>query len=358
MLGASVIAWSVFILVLALAQNTMSYAIGLLGFNLGDAAMLPLIYALVASRFHGASREWANAILVAVLLLSSSGIYALGGYLLSFFEQTTALALSPWRAVCLCVALIGPIIAGPLFLLRATQGAHKASIGPDEQERSSYRSYLKKEGLYVAALMGAISVFYTAYSVYAFWIPSILERMYEIPASQANIAIGETMLGATLAGILATLVFIRKMQKRWGLGAPIYLVIVGCSIVLIPACILLWINTADQLLALIAFMSFGMTISMMLVPGLLQSCAPDMFRSRTIALFPILSAFMRMVLPILIGVFSTRFGEDGETLLTIVSIVLIVCFAVSLTSLLLLAPRFKAFAERNLMPEAAIKSET
>jgi MFS family permease len=355
-LAASVITWSIFVVVLAFAENTTGYATGLLGFNLGDAAMLPLIYAMVAARFHGASREWANAILVAVLLLSSSGIFALGGYLLNFFEHAPVFELSPWRAVCFCVAIVGPIVAAPLLFLRSEKAAEVAPLPLAEKEAISYGRYLEREGLYVASLMVAISVFYTAYSVFAFWLPSILERAFEFPAAEANIAIGQTMFGATLAGIGATLLFIPLMRRRWGHGAPLYLVIIGCSIVFIPACALLWIKTEDQLLALIACMSFGMTISMMLVPGLLQSCAPDAFRSRTIALFPILSAAMRMALPVLIGVFSTRYGEDGDTLLTIVSIMLLTCFALSIILLVVLAPRFEAFADRNLMRDASMPS--
>ena len=357
-LAASVLVWSVFVVVLGMAQGVAGYGAGLIGFNLGDAAMLPLIYAMVAARFDNSRRELANGILVAVILLSSSGIFAVGGLLLQAFEANPVGELAPWRAVCLCVAVLGPLAALPLLIARRPErGAEPELPSTEAATSASYADFLKQNGLFVAALMVAVSVFYIAYSVFMFWLPAILERAFGMAVAEANLAIGRVMFAGTLAAIFATLAFLKPIRRRWGHGAPLYLVIIGCILVLLPACALFFASSGDTFLLLVGLLSFGMGVSMMLVPGLLQSCAPDRFRSRTIALFPIMSAAMRIALPALIGALSTQYGEDGRTLLTIVTWVLVACFAFSIAALSLIAPSFAEFARRNLagdsrMPEA------
>jgi MFS family permease len=125
------------------------------------------------------------------------------------------------------------------------------------------------------------------------------------------------------------------------------MVVAGCLIVLIPAVGLLMVDSAFQFLIAASAIAFGMSIAMMLAPGLMQSCAPDRFRSRTIALFPLFAGLMRIAQPALVGGLSTYFGETGDVLLTILAVLMITSFGASIVILMLLSERYSRLAQQN-----------
>ncbi|MEO0688665.1 MAG: MFS transporter [Pseudomonadota bacterium] len=356
-LVGSILVWSAFLVVVGLARNPTEFALGIMGFNIGDAAMLPLIYAMLATRFHGPARETANAILVAIFLLGASGVYAVGGYMLAFFEEHPVADIASWRQVCFLVALLGPLIAAPLlFLKRAAEdeGVDPQTVGvpsqtsEPESQPTSYIEYVRKNGWLIAAVMIAISVYYTAYGVLLFWAPAILERAFGLASQEANIRMGETLLVATAGAIAVLLLVIPKALKVWGHAASILFVIIGCVVMLLPTIGLFFVETADGFLLMIAVAAFGMSGTMMLVPGLLQACAPDQFRSRTIALFPTMSGLMRIGMPALVGTLSTQFGEGGEALLQIITWLVLGSLCISIAALTFLLKRFVRLAQMNL----------
>ncbi len=348
-LALSILTWSVFVGVMAFSGSVLTFAIGAVGFNLGDAALLPLIYGILATTYHGKQRDTANALLVSLLLVGSFGVYAVGGGLLEFFARHPLFGLAPWRLTCLAVAVAGPLAAALLAGVPERRAlsppAPGASAPVDNPE--SFLAYLRRNGGFLFLLMAGSSLYFSAFMVFMFWAPAILERAFGMPAGEASSALGLYLTLASIAGIALTFAVLPRFTARWTHSAPLIMVIVGCMIVLVPAFGLLLVDSAVQFLIAAATIAFGMSIAMMLAPGLMQSCAPDRFRSRTIALFPLLASFMRIAQPALVGWLSTRLGETGGVLLTIIAVLMIVSFGASIAILVLLSARYARLARQN-----------
>ena len=343
----SVIVWSLFTAGMGTAQNFWQFAIGTIGFNLGDAALLPLIYALLATAYSGRDRAMANAVFVAILLLGGSAIYTAGRYLLQLYEQNTFAGLAPWRLVCLTVAAIGPAVAWPLLYMRRSEAPDAVPQALTEVQ-PGYLAYLRENGLLIAAYMFAVSLFYTAYFVFLFWSPAILQRGFGLTRSQSNIEFGKAQFIGTVCAVAVTLLLLPHLHRRWGVEAPLRLMLVGCTIAVVPAASLLAVTDASVFLLAAGCIGFAVSVSMMLAPELLQSCAPNRFRSRTIALFPMVMGVMRILQPAFVGGLSSHLGESGTSLMVIIAGLLVATFAMSILGLLLLFRPFIRLAQANL----------
>lgn len=346
-LALSIFTWSAFVLIMAMAQSVTVFAAGAVGFNLGDAALLPLIYGMIAATFRGKQRDLANATLVSLLLVGSFGVYAAGGALLELFASHPLAGLAPWRMTCLVIAGLGPLVAALLLLLPQPLQHHSSDEPAIASLDEGFLAYLRQHGAFIFLLMTGISLFYTAFSVFMFWAPAVLERAFAMPAADANAALGQYLTLASVAAIAASLAILPRFTVRRAFAAPMVMVIIGCGLVMVPAVALLFVGDAMQFLIAASTIAFGMSIAMMLAPGLMQSCAPDRFRSRTIALFPLFAGFMRITQPALVGWLSSAMGETGEVLLSILAVLMIVSFGASILILLLLTPRFTKLARAN-----------
>jgi MFS family permease len=346
-LALSILTWSGFVLVMALAQSVTGFAVGAVGFNLGDAALLPLIYGIIAATFNGKRRDLANAMLVSLLLIGSFGVYAVGGALLELFASHPFAGLAPWRLTCLVIAALGPVVAALLVLLPDPLDQNVPRQSAIASLDEGFLAYLRQHGAFVFLLMTGISLFYTAFSVFMFWAPAVLERAFAMPAADANAALGKYLTLASTAAIAASLAILPRFTARWSFAAPMVMVVIGCSLVMVHAIALLFVNDATQFLIAASAIAFGMSIAMMLAPGLMQSCSPNRFRSRTIALFPLFAGVMRITQPALVGWLSSTMGETGEMLLSILAVLMIVSFGLSILILVLLTNRFTKLARAN-----------
>lgn len=348
-LALSILTWSVFVGVMAFSGSVLTFAIGAVGFNLGDAALLPLIYGILATTYHGKQRDTANAMLVSLLLVGSFGVYAMGGGMLEFFARNPLFGLAPWRLTCLTVAVAGPLAAALLLWVpdrRAPLPPPPGTSAP-VADAETFLAYLRCNGGFLFLLMAGSSLYFTAFTVFMFWAPAVLERAFGMPASEASSALGLYLTLASIAAIALTFAVLPRFTARWTHSAPLIMVIVGCMIALVPAFGFLVVTSAAQFLIAASAIAFGMSVAMMLAPGLMQSCAPDRFRSRTIALFPLFAGLMRIAQPALVGWLSTYFGETGDVLLTILAVLMIVSFGASVVILTLLSGRYSRLAQQN-----------
>ncbi|MCW5605458.1 MAG: hypothetical protein KIS79_15660, partial [Burkholderiales bacterium] len=117
-------------LAMGYSPSATVFSAGVIGFNLGDAAVLPLLYAMVPALFDDERRHRANAILIATLTACAFGVYAIGGLLLDAMTHVSFLGLAPWRAVFVVVTLAGVMIVPLLMLLPGAQPGHKI-VGRD-----------------------------------------------------------------------------------------------------------------------------------------------------------------------------------------------------------------------------------
>ena len=346
-LAMSVIAWSIASLAMGFAPSAAVFSVGVIGFNLGDAALLPLLYAMVPSLFNDERRHRANAILVATLTACAFGVFAIGGLLYDAMSRIDGLSLSPWRAVFVVTAVAGFLIVPALLLVpRST-----APLTPEQQRAASWSAYLqflRADGITALAVIAGLSIAYAAYLTTSFWAPAMLARRYEMATAEAGILLGWTLALASLSGIAVAAPIVRRVTMQHGRAAALNVMTAGVVAATGASLSLPFAPTADLFVTSLAGLSFAMSFLFTSAPLILQESAPERFRSRTIAFFPLLALGIRAVCLPLIGYASDSRGGDPRALIEAVTLLLAVCLPVSAAIFWRMRQRYKDFLERQI----------
>ena len=341
-LAASIIAWSLAALAMGLAPSAAVFSAGVVGFNLGDAAILPLLYAMVPALFDDDRRHRANAILVATLTACAFGVYAIGGLLYDWMSRVGGLGLDPWRSVFIVTAFAGLILAPALALLPPSRSA----VTVEERRAASWGAYLqflRRDGLTALAVIAALSIAYAAYLTASFWGPAMLQRRYGLPTADAGILLGWALGGASLLGIAVAAPVLRRVMAASGQAASLRLMAAGAVAAAAAALLLPFAATAQLFVATLALISFAMSFLFTSAPLVLQESSPERFRSRTIAFFPLLALGVRAVSLPLIGYASDASGGDPQALIQAVTILLVICLPLAALIFWRIEPRYRAF---------------
>jgi MFS family permease len=215
-LACCILTWSAATAVLAFASSKSVFALGVAGIILGEAALIPLLYAMIPAMFSDKQRPTANIVLVSVMVIGAYGVYAVLGTLLQTFEDWNTIPLAPWRGVCLVVALTGAAVTAALVMTPARK-ENAPKVGAGDLRDQSFLTYLKREGPTLFLFYLAISLYFVAFTQgIMFWSPAILQRSYGLSAAEANIALGTPLIAASAAGLALAYWLQRKLASRWG----------------------------------------------------------------------------------------------------------------------------------------------
>lgn len=327
-LAASIIAWSIAALAMGFAPSAAVFSAGVVGFNLGDAALLPLLYAMVPALFDDHRRHRANAILVATLTACAFGVFAVGGLMLEAMSRIEGLPMSPWRATFVVTALAGLVLV-PVLALVPASGAATSASARREASWGAYVHFLRKEGFIALSVIAGLSIAYAAYLTTSFWAPAMLQRRYAVPTADAGILLGWALALASLTGIAVAAPVLRRVTAARGQAASLRVMAAGVSGATLAALMLPLAPSAAAFVATLAVMSFAMSFLFTSAPLVLQESSPEQFRSRTIAFFPLLALGIRAVSLPLIGYSSDARAGDPRALIDAVTVLLVLCLPVA-----------------------------
>jgi predicted MFS family arabinose efflux permease len=343
-LAASIIAWSIAAVAMGLSSTAAVFSIGVMGFNLGDAALLPLLYAMVPALFEDERRHRANAILVATLTACAFGVFAIGGLLLDAMSRTGGFGLAPWRAVFIVVAFAGLLVL-PLLALLPGARSDLPVVDRDAASWSAYFRFLRIEGMVPLTVIAGLAVAYAAYMTTSFWAPAMLQRRFAIPTADAGIQLGWMLSLASLAGIACAALILRRVTAARGAAASLRVMAGGLVATTLIALALPLANSAAAFVATLGAMSFAMSFVFTPAPLVLQDSAPDRFRSRMIAFFPLLALGIRALSLPIIGYASDVRGGDAHALIQSITILMASCLPLAALIFWRIEPRYARFLQ-------------
>lgn len=343
-LAASIVSWSIAALAMGYSSSATVFSIGIIGFNIGDAALLPLLYAMVPALFDDERRQRANAILVATLTACAFGVFAVGGFLLDVMARVGGFGLAPWRAVFIVVALVGLLVVPLLALLPGARSADTA-VDRDAASWRAYFHFLRRDGLVPLTVIAGLSVAYAAYMTTSFWAPAMLQRRFAVPTADAGIHLGWAMTVASLAGIACAAPVLRRVTSGRGAAASLRVMAGGLGAATLAAAALSLAESAASFVATLSAMSFAMSFVFTSAPLVLQDSAPDRFRSRMIAFFPLLALGIRALSLPIVGYASDLQGGEPRALVQAITVLLVTCLPLAALIFWRIEPRYAQFLQ-------------
>lgn len=182
--------WSAFTALCGVAQNFTQMFLFRLGVGVGEAGGVAPSYALISDAYPAERRARALSIYSLGIPLGSAGGALLGGYIAQTVE---------WRTAFIVVGLLGLVIAIPFKLIVKDPPRDKGA-GIKVPIARVFGILAAKPSFWLLAF-GAAAGSMCGYGV-AFWLPSMIIRLYAFNLAQVGQFFGALLLTGGVAGIL------------------------------------------------------------------------------------------------------------------------------------------------------------
>ncbi|WP_158624714.1 MFS transporter [Caulobacter sp. 602-1] len=334
---AGVILWSASTISAAFVQNYEQLLVARVLVGVGEAALAPAAFSIVADLFRRGGMGLATGVLGAGAPIGAAMAVYAGGQLLAqahglpdftFFGAESQVA---WRKVFVMVGAPGLILALLVFLIPS----HRREEGPGEGRGGlrAYGRWLGGSWIFVLGLSFAgIQLGIAAYAV-ASWTPTFLSRQFEVDAGDIGSRLGLLQLAAGVCGYLASGAIIDTLIARGVINAGYRYLTVVAAVLLALGPVIFLVAGKDAAFALIGLFYLVIPYNAAIMATLSQA-VPDRFRSRTIALVTSAMTLASMAVgPSSVAMLTDLVFADPKKVGWSLSIVLGVCLPLALLSL-------------------------
>jgi MFS family permease len=354
-LGGCMIAWSLATAACGFAMSYFGYSAGAIAMAMGEAALIPIIYAMIPPIFPERERATANAIVYAIIVLAGGLSFMIGGAALGVIDglkaSGVAEGIASWRILFVAAGVLGIPIA---FLLAVVPPAPVTRPKASSHEGAGFASYLRSNGMTLFLMFMALSLYGMAWLSIGLWTPAMLSRVYGLSAAMAGTYTGAAITLGTIVGIAVAWWLMRPRGSGAERPDPLRIVQAGCWIALPVIVLLPFAPDPMTFLALIGIANGAIVMATAMAPAICQNAAPNIYSSRTIALAPLVGLLPRAVTPSAIGAISDWIDDPAKGLPIAVSVV---CGIVLPLSIILLRIIHKPFTALSLRNEAHDRGE-
>lgn len=318
-ISAGVMFWSIATAACGLASSFKQLFATRAAVGMGEAALTPAAWSLIADYFPPERRSFAISVFLMGPYLGAGLSMILGGALMGLMAESSTIALpllgesKPWQITFMVVGLPGVVVA--LLFLKIREPARiQSEQGLAVRERASYadlRKVLRSEAsIYAALLVGIPLLVIILYGLQA-WVPSYLVRSFGLSIQDAGLLYGTIALLAGSTGVLSGPVLGRWLASRGIADYPLRLGLFS-SLAVCPFLLLL-ATTGQLYVALVSVVAASLLVTMplALAASTLQTITPNTMRGLIAGIYVVMTSGVGMGLgPTLIALCTDYLLQD------------------------------------------------
>jgi MFS family permease len=249
LLAGAIVLWSLATAACGLAGSFTELFLARMMVGVGEAALAPVAYSLIADLFDARRRARAFSFYAMGIYLGTGVAFILGGKLVGWLNGLPPISppwgggvLAGWHLAFMVAAVPGLLLALALLLVRDPRPAGEAAA--PQADRSTFRNFLTHARLNWKALASHHAGFamHTGYGyAIASWSPAFFLRHHEWPIAQVGLTLGALLLtagplGAILGGVIADRMLRRGIADAYlRLSAIVCLAQIGAVAVMVLA---------------------------------------------------------------------------------------------------------------------------
>ena len=318
--------WSLMTAACGLARNFWQLFLTRMGVGVGEAALSPAAYSLIADYF---PRE----LLGRALSLYGTGIYLgvglafiVGGYVVEIVGSAPPVSLplvgslQPWQTVFFIVGLPGVFVA--LLALTIREPLRSSNAHSNEQiPFTRVIKYLVERWLtFLPYIFGISFISIYTYGVLT-WFPEFIRRTYDWPMGDIGLVAGIIILAFGTTGTFAGGIVADWLMRKGYHDAHLRAVLIG-SVCLSPFAILFpLMPSAEAAFVLFTGHIFFAGYHYGIIPSGLQIVTPNRMRGQVSAIYLFVNNIIGLGFgPLLIGLFTDYvYGSDDKLYLSLSS---------------------------------------
>ncbi|VWD38591.1 major facilitator transporter [Burkholderia contaminans] len=291
--------WSVATAACGLSQHFVQMFIARMGVGVGEAALSPGAYSMLADYFPKEKLGRAIAVYSLGSFIGGGVAFLIGGYVIALLKHASAFTLPvvgqvhAWQVTFLIVGLPGILVA--LLFAATVRDPQRKGLAQDRSgavRRVSMRDSLRFVGTHRATF----SCHYLGFSFYAMtlycllsWTPAFYIRRFGMTAVEAGYTLGIVLLVANTAGVFCGGWLNDWLLKRGRSDAPMRAGAIGAACMVIPATLFTQLDSLHASLAMLVVAMFFASFPMPTSTAAMQTLAPNQMRAQISALFLLVS---------------------------------------------------------------------
>lgn len=315
-IAVGILLWSAATAFCGLAKSYIQFLFGRVAVGVGEAALNPAAYSLIADSFPSDRRATATSVYTMGIYLGSGIALLLGGIVIGMASHRPSFTfpffgeLRTWQVIFLGLGMAGVLFT--LLLLAIREPTRKGAGGGIALPLGEVARYMvKNRKTIVNHNLGFAGLAFAGYGTSA-WIPTFFMRTHGWDAAQVGVVYGGTVavfgcLGIIFGGRLADWLAqrgYRDANMRVGMYA---------ALSAIPSAILYPVVSSDIVAAiLIAPLFFSLSMPFGVAVAALQEIMPNAMRGQSIALYICMNNLLGLGIgPTAVAVLTDYvFGDD------------------------------------------------
>jgi MFS family permease len=275
LIAAGIFLWSIATIACAFAGGFWTLFAGRVAVAVGEAALAPAAYSLIAALFVASRLGRALSVYQIGIYLGSGLALILGGYIAG-----STLDASAWRTAFIVAGLPGLVIAIMAYFLPEPRRniekplKHQQELSHNIGGRLAYTVYFAAFSLVGIAAYGAST-----------WLPSVLVRVHHIPLAQAGLTLGLILAIVSPLGVLTSGWLVDRAIRRGTMKAPFAIGAAGIALLGPAGAIYGFAPTAMTAIMAAIPLAFFMSYPFGVASVMLQLMTPAQARGRMAALY-------------------------------------------------------------------------
>ena len=286
--------WSLLTVSCGFARNFTQLFLARMGVGVGEAALTPTAYAMIADLFPPNKLARAMSIFVLGSAAGNAASLLAGGFVIGFAQDIGTLSIPvfgeirPWQLVLIVVGIASLLMVIPLSLTPEPKRHGKIkqidSSDPDHMSFREVLHYMWSHKTFYGPYIGGICLLALFMYGGLAWIPTYFIRIQGWDAAETGMRLGIIYLVPSIVGGLFAGWLTDHFFNKGHRGAPLYIMIT-IAIILVPL-VPFFIYVPVMSAKMVGLVSFYFCISMIaiLFPTIIQMATPNQIRSQVSAI--------------------------------------------------------------------------
>lgn len=297
-IAIGVFLWSLATAATGLGKSFWHIFTARMGVGVGEAALSPAAYSMIADLFPKQKLGRALAVYSIGSFIGGGLAFLIGGAVISSLAGMQSVAvpiigdLRPWQLTFMIVGLPGVLLA---LIFALTIKDPTRSNSSQEIVKASFSETLKfiriNKPFFVAHYGGFTLTAVALYGLLS-WLPAFLGRKYGLTPGEIGLILGPIMLVANVGGVLCSGFLTDYFEKQGRSDASMRAGMIGTFCLVIPAALFSLMPSLDLSIAFIAIALFFASFPLATSATAMQLASPPHMRAQISAIFLFLNSLI------------------------------------------------------------------
>jgi len=325
-IAAGIVVWSMMTAACGLARNFLQMFLARIGVGVGEAALSPGAYSLIADFFPRRRLPLALSIYTSAAYAGSGLAIMIGGTLIGLMPAVTLPAigtLEPWQAVFIAIGLPGLLVAIAVFFLR--EPARTSMVAGDPPGIADLVRHIgRNRGAYLLTMFG-FSLSGMLWNGALAWFPTYLMRSFAWTPGDVGLCYGSTLIVAGTSGILSGGALGSRLRLAGRDDSNILVGLVALGLAVPFSLMATMTDSQWTALAGIGLFLFATCMPWGCAAAAMQEITPNQLRGQISAIYLFFLNFIGLAFgPTLVAAFTDSvFADDAAVGLSIASVTLL-----------------------------------